>query len=696
MKILVLGLALFAGQTPSPGALWAQAPAQPVSSPASTQVSVGTASASRPPGAERPQSSIADVAPVAGHPNLLAAGVPEVPEALVERTAPLLEARSARLLDVSPTGEEVLIATRFGQSSQLHVVDQPLGARTQITFGREPISQGAFHPADPMVVFYLQDRGGSENYQVYRLDRRSGRPEMLTDGRSRHEHFVLSPDGSRISWAGTDRNGRDTDVYVADTARPREARLLVQGEGTFVPVDFSANGEHLLVEKFRSVADADLFLVDVQSGEQVQLTPAEGKGSVVEARFSADGKAVFLVTDRYSDFNELYRVDLAEPGAPPRPLSRTIRWDVEGLAVARDGSRLALLANADGVSRLYFLEPKSGKLEPGSLPAGVAGSLRFSAKGGSSLFLGLATPRAPGDVWQVDLKAHKLLRWTRSEIGGLDSAALVEPTLVHYPAGDGLVIPALFYRPKGPGPKPVVIMWHGGPEGQERPVFNPLAQILLESGIAVLLPNVRGSSGYGKAYLAMDDGPKREQALGDIGATLDFVGAQPDLDSARVAVYGGSYGGYLALATASLYPGRIRSAVDVVGISSIPTFLESTAAYRRDLRRAEYGDERDPAVRAVQERISPLHHADAVRAALYVIQGRNDPRVPQSEAEQIVSAVRLSGQEVWYLLALDEGHGFQKKENRDHAFVTTVLFLERTLAQGAAVPPTSLRGSGLP
>jgi dipeptidyl aminopeptidase/acylaminoacyl peptidase len=195
----------------------------------------------------------------------------------------------------------------------------------------------------------------------------------------------------------------------------------------------------------------------------------------------------------------------------------------------------------------------------------------------------------------------------------------------------------------------------------------------------VLLPNVRGSSGYGKGYLAMDDGVRREGSLSDIGATLDFVAAQPDLDPSRVAVYGGSYGGYLVLATAAFYPDRIRGAVDVVGISSIPSFLRSTAPYRRDLRRAEYGDERDPAVLAVLERISPLHRAGAIRSSLFVVQGKNDPRVPQGEAEQIVAAVRGRGGDAWYLLALDEGHGFQKKENRDYQVAATVTFLDRVL-----------------
>ena len=205
-----------------------------------------------------------------------------------------------------------------------------------------------------------------------------------------------------------------------------------------------------------------------------------------------------------------------------------------------------------------------------------------------------------------------------------------------------------------------------------------------ELGVAVLAPNVRGSDGYGKRYLAMDDGPRREQALGDIGATFDFVATRPDLDAARLAVYGGSYGGYMVLASLAFFGERVRAAVDVVGISSIPTFLRSTAEYRRDLRRAEYGDERVPEVLAVQERISPLEHVDRLRAPLFVIQGRNDPRVPQSEAEQIVRAVQAKGKEVWYLLALDEGHGFQKKENRDTMSAAVALFLEKQLLAPAA------------
>jgi len=637
-----------------------------------------------------PPSAVEGIGAVAGRPNLLASGVPEIPAQLADRLAQYLEARAAALLDVSPDGDAVLIATRFASTAQLHLVEQPLGTRTQLTFSREPIRAARFLPGDPRIIFYLQDRGGAERYQIYRLDRRTGRSELLTDGRSRHDAFCLSPDGKRLAFSGTGRNGRDTDVYVADLAKPREARLLVEGEGTHAPVDFSPDGKRLLVRRYRSIDDADLLLLDVATGERRQLTPSQGRGSVRAAAFSADGRSAYLVTDRYGDWNELYRLDLGDPSSP-RPMSRSIRWNVEDLAVSRDGARVAFSVNVDGYGRLYLLDPRSGKLEPAALPGGVVTGLAIPERKSGLVALGLNTPRSPTDVWQFDVRGRRVVRWTRSEVGGLDAATFVEPQLVRYRAADGVTIPAFLYRPSPrafPGRRPVVISWHGGPEAQERPLFSPLYQFLsVELGLAVLAPNVRGSDGYGKAYLAMDDGVKREAALGDIAATLDFVAAQADLDADRVAAYGGSYGGYLTLATAAFHPGRIRAAVDVVGISSIPSFLANTADYRRDLRRAEYGDERDPAVRAVQERISPLGKVDAIQAALFVQQGRNDPRVPQSEAEQIVKAVRAKGREVWYLLALDEGHGFGKKENRDYAVAALALFLERTLLGPAAGPP---------
>jgi dipeptidyl aminopeptidase/acylaminoacyl peptidase len=624
-----------------------------------------------------------DLAPLPGRPNLLALGAPEVPAALAARLEQYQNARSAVLFDVAPDANAVLVGTRFASTVQLHLVARPLGMREQLTFGQEPVRAARFAPGDPRSVYYLSDVGGGEYYQLYRLDRRSGRSELLTDGKSRHDALVVSRDGRRLAYAGTGRNGRDTDVYVAETASPREARRVVEAQGTFFPIEFSRDGSRLLVVQFRSIADADLILVDVSTGARRALLA--GKGSVRDAAFSADGRAVYVVTDRFSDANALVRVALGSPAAEPRPAAPGVAADVENVAVAPDG-RVAFTTNADGYSALHLLDPRTGKLSVTALPKGVADAIRFPVGRSDRLAVALALPTSPLDVHVVDLEAGRLERWTRSEVGGLDPASFVEPELVSYPSVGGVRVPAFLYRKAGEGKRPVVVLWHGGPEAQFRPTFGPFVQFLAtELGLAVLAPNVRGSDGYGKRYLAMDDGVRREEALTDIGATFDFVASRKDLDASRLAVYGGSYGGYMVLASMAFFGEKVRAGVDVVGISSLPTFLRSTAEYRRDLRRAEYGDERVPEVLAVQERISPLNHVEKLGAPLFVIQGRNDPRVPQSEAEQIVKAVRAKGKEVWYLLALDEGHGFQKKENRDVMTAAIALFLERQLlGDGAA------------
>ncbi|MDC0713177.1 alpha/beta fold hydrolase [Stigmatella sp. ncwal1] len=629
--------------------------------------------------------------PLPGQPNLLVSGIPPVPSGLERRVHPYLESRSALLLDVADDGKQVLIATRFADVNQLHIVESPMGARTQLTFTPEPIAEAQFLPGTLETLIYRQDVGGGEFFQLYRLDRSTGRSELLTDGKSRHESFKISQDGQWLAYSGTGRNGKDTDVYVAPASNPRQARRVTEAEGAWLPVDFSRDGSKLLVQQVRSVADVDLHVVDLKTNALRQLTPKEGMGGVADALFTPDGQGVYLLTDRYSDFSELYRLELAK--APdtgvPLSLTRSIPWNVEKLVLSPDGRQLALSVNEDGASRIYLVNTRTQALEPVSLPQGVLTELKFPHRRSDTLFFSLTTARSPADVWRLDLRTKKTERWTRSEVGGLNTGAFAEPERVRYASTAGVQVPAYLYLPVGrSGKVPVVTVFHGGPEGQSRPTFNPFVQFLVtELKMAVLLPNVRGSEGYGKAYRAMDDGVKREQSLADIGATLDFIASHPRLDASRVGVYGGSYGGYMVLATAAFFPERIQAVVDVVGISSLPSFLQNTQAYRRDLRRAEYGDERDPEVRKVQERISPLGAVERIRAALYVQQGKNDPRVPQSEAEQVVKAVRARGADVWYMLALDEGHGFNKKPNKDYALTTAFMFLEKHLSPEPSAPP---------
>jgi len=665
-------------------AAWADAP--PAPAPAQ-----GTPPAAAAPASAAP-STVQGIAPAAGLPNILVSGVPEIPDALRRRVEQYLNARSAGLADVSDDGKQVLITTRFGDVSQLHAVELPMGARTQLTFTREPINSGRLLPGNPDIVFYLQDVGGGEFFQLYRMDRKTGKSELLTDGKSRHEIFTLSKNGKWLAYSGTGRNGKDTDVYVAPVENPKDAHRVTEAEGSWMPLEFSRDGSKLLVMQERAADDADLHVVDVKTGTRTQLTPKGGKGSLTAATFTADDKGVYFVTDRWGDFATLYRLDFAQApataDAAPKALSASIHWNVDNLSLSPDGARLLLSANEDGYGRIYLLDTKTNALTKVAIPDGVLGSAGFPNKRSDQIFFSLDSPKGPRDIYSLDLRSKKTTQWTRSEVGGIDTSIFTAPELVHYPSTDGVSVPAFYYRPKNlTGKAPVVIFWHGGPEGQWEPNFSPLVQFLVtEMKMAVLLPNVRGSEGYGKAFRAMDDGVKREASLADIGATLDFIGKQPELDASRVGVYGGSYGGYMVLASVTFFPERIRAAVDVVGVSSLPTFLQNTQAYRRDLRRAEYGDERIPEVRKVQERISPLNSVDKIQAALFVQQGHNDPRVPQSEAEQIVKAVRGKGRDVWYALALDEGHGFGKKPNRDFMTTAMVMFFEKHLLGQATAP----------
>ncbi len=443
--------------------------------------------------AAAPASKIPDMKPVPGIPSLLESGMPEVPPQLRARIEQYQNSRSANALDVAADGSQLLIATRFASTNQLHVVEQPLGMRTQLTFGNEPVNSARFVPGDPRALLYLQDVGGGEFHQVFRLDRRTGRSELLTDGTSRHEALVVSADGTRFAYSGTGRNGKDTDVYLARTAAPRDAQRVTEREGTWQPVELSRDGKRLLVAQFRAIDDSDLHLYDLQTGELRQITPREGKGSVEDAGFSADGKSVYLITDRYSDFNSLYRIDLSRPGAKPEPLAPQIKWDLESLTVAPDGAHLAFAANEEGWSRVYLLDLRGGRISPLDLPRSIVSTLRFPDKRSDLLFVGAQTARSPNDVWAYSLKDRKLTRWTRSEAGPVDAASFVEPDLVKYRAADGLLIQAFLWKPpRAEGKVPVVILWHGGPEGQTRPTFQPIWQFYArELGIAVLAPNVR-------------------------------------------------------------------------------------------------------------------------------------------------------------------------------------------------------------
>ena len=611
--------------------------------------------------------------------NLIYEGVPPPDAALNARLERYLQSREAAFLDWLPDGA-MLIGTRFADTQQVHRVAAPLAAREQLTFYREPVSWVRAARSGGRFAF-LKDQGGDENAQVF-VAEPNGAVRQITSGKFIHGSPVWAHDGKRIAFYGDDRDGASYDVYVADVTTGAAPQLVVGGRhDTWYPLGWSPDDSKLLVWRYVSLEESYLYVADVASGTLTPLDPGNHKTGIRIARFGPDGNGVYQVTDDGAEFNYLAYTDLVTHHT--QRVTPDTGWDVEDFDVSADGRYIAYVVNEDGRSRLAVLDTVAKRdLAPTGLPEGRIANLRFDGPG-KRLGLSAESAQSPRDAYVYDLEKARVERWTRSEIGPIPAGELIAPELVRYPTwdrsgGHQRLLSAYVYRPAGGGPSPVVIYIHGGPEDQYRPGWDPFVQFLVkELGYAVVAPNVRGSSGYGKSFLALDNGTLREDAVRDIGSLLVWVGAQPAFDRSHVAVMGASYGGYMTLASLIAYGERLSGGIDVMGISNFVTFLRNTSAYRRDLRREEYGDERDANMRVFLDRISPLTNAGRIRRPLLVVQGQNDARVPASESEQLVWRVRAAGGQVWYLLAKDEGHGFRKKANQDAYLEIAAQFLDR-------------------
>ena len=615
--------------------------------------------------------------------NLVIENIPPITGELPEQVGRYTESRAATMQDWHPTRAEMLIATRFGDTNQIHRVIQPGGVRTQLTFFPDRVDGGSFEPTKGDYFVFTKGAGGNEFNQNYRYDFATGEITLLTDGKSRNSGPAWSNKGDRVAYTSTRRNGADTDIYVESPTDPKSDRLLAEVKGGgWEPADWSPDDKQLLVLEDISINESYIWIFDAQTGAKKEVTPrpAEGaeKVSYSNALFSKDGKGVFVTTDRESEFQRLAYIDLAS--GKHAYLLPDARFDVDHWDLSQDGKQIAYTLNENGVSTLHLIELKPGnrtvaagaKKEPAfnpPLPAAVMSGLRFHRDPKQSLLaFNVAGARSPSDVytWSTAGGKNVTARWTASETGGIPAKQFVEPELVKWKSFDGKEITGFLYKPdsaKFAGKRPVIINIHGGPEGQYRPGFLGRNNYFInELGCAIVFPNVRGSQGYGKTFLQLDNGFKREDSYKDISALLDWIPSRPDLDAGKVMVTGGSYGGFMTLAVASNYADRIRCALDVVGPSNFVTFLKNTESYRRDLRRVEYGDERDPKMAEFLERIAPLNNAQKITKPLFVVQGANDPRVPKTEAEQIVATLKKQGTPVWFLMAKDEGHGFAKRK----------------------------------
>jgi len=622
---------------------------------------------------------------------LLMEDIPEIPASLPQTLSRYQSIRSARFAGWTKDSESIFIKTRIGPVNQLHRVNKPGGAYHQLTFGGEPIGEVLRRPNSNLVAL-TRDKGGDEFDQVFLLNPEDGLMHMLSDGFALNNRLAWDRQGQRLAYRSTRRNGRSSDIWAqnADSSDPATMLLETEDGTLWKPIDFSHDGKKLLIQQFISVADSRIYVKDLPAGTLRLLAgDAENPSSNIATGFDQHDNNVLFVTNQHNGAAELAKVTLEE--TPVMTFSPNVtNWDITRFVLSPDRKRGAFVSNEGGISRLYLFDPANLRYKRvDTIPLGLVSGLIFSPDS-KKLGMTLNSARTPSDAFVLKLgrkalSGRKLTRWTYSEVGGLDTDKFSKPIPISYPSpiegqDKPMSIPAFVYLPPGKGPFPVIIHVHGGPENQFRPRFNSDFQMWIDQlGVAVIAPNIRGSLGYGSHYITLDDGYKRETAVRDIGALLDWVATQARLDEDRVAVIGASYGGYIALASAVHYSDRLRAAVDRVGISNFVTFLENTQDYRRELRRIEYGDERVPEMRTFLEQISPLNNVDKIKIPLFVQQGHNDPIVPMSESEQMVKALREQGQTVWYMKALNEGHGFDKKENRDLYQQATFLFLQKYL-----------------
>lgn len=609
-------------------------------------------------------------------------GVPNLPAEIAGTAARYAESRAALPVDWNPARREMLITTRFGNTFQLHLVKTPGGARQQLTFFAEPVRSGTFHPNGGDYIVFSRDTGGGEWYQLFRYNLASGDSTLLTDGKSRNLMGPWSTGGDQIAYTSTRRTGQDTDLWVMNPADGTTDHMLAQlSGGGWQPLDWSPDDRKILLQQGVSVNESYLWLVDTGTGEMTALTP-RNKGEQIaygDARFSKDGSGVYAATDQGSEFLRLVYLDLATKQT--KILSGEIPWDITDFTLSYDGKKIAFVADEDGLGKLHLLDTATGReLAVPKLPVGDMGPIRWH-RNNHDLAFAFTSAKSPYDCYSLDVDTGKVERWTTSE-SAVNTDSFVDAELVRWKSFDGKMISGFLYRPpaKFTGKRPVLISIHGGPEGQARPDFLARNNYFVnELGIAIIAPNVRGSLGYGKTFSKLDNGFHREDTYKDISALIDWIGTRPDLDAGRIAITGGSYGGHMTLAVSTFYSGRIRCSIDVVGMSNLVTFLEHTEAYRRDLRRAEYGDERDAKMREFLERIAPMNNIDKIRKPMLVVAGYNDPRVPVSESDQIAAALKKQGTPVWYMVAKDEGHGYQKKPNADFQFYASIAFLKKYL-----------------
>ncbi|MDN5422331.1 MAG: prolyl oligopeptidase family serine peptidase [Chryseobacterium sp.] len=615
--------------------------------------------------------------------NLIAENILPIPKNLNQAIKKYSESRNASVASVHPNGKEIIAVTRFASTNQLHKISVPMGARKQLTFFDEPVNTASYEPVKGEYLIYAKDTGGNEFGQLFKLDLKTMESTLLTDGgRSQNGGMMWKKDGSGFYFSSTKRNGGDRDVYYMNPSKPEDTQLILEVKGGGWGIsDLSEDGKKLLITEYVSANDSYLHLYDLESKKLEPITDRKEKGVVQSAAsFSKNPEEIFYVTDRNNEFSRLAVLNLKTKKT--EYLTSSIPWNVEDYDLSKDQSKIAFVTNESGINKLYILDTATKKYVPvNQIPVGLIGGVKFS-NDGKSLYFSRSAADSGSDIYKMDMASQTIERWTESEQGEMQPADMSVPKLIEWKSFDQMKISGFYYpaASKFTGKRPVIINIHGGPEGQSMASSIGSSNYFTnEMGVAMIYPNVRGSSGFGKTFIAADNWDLRMNSVKDIGALLDWIAKQPELDKDRIMIMGGSYGGFMTLSTAYEYADKIRCSVDIVGISDFNTFLKNTEEYRRDLRRVEYGDERIPKMAEFFTKIAPLNNIDKIKKPMFIIQGTNDPRVPVTEAVQMRDKLKAQGKTVWYLEAKNEGHGFRKKENVDFQRLAVIRFMQEYL-----------------
>ena len=621
-------------------------------------------------------------------PNTKIEGMPPIPQSILEGIAKYAQFRTAVLVGWHPTKRQALVNTSFTSNPavpQLHLVDGPGRDRRQLTWmarGVSPTAGVVFAPAGDSFVFQYDP--SAELRSLYRYTLASGQVSLIADARARYAP-VFSRDGVWLAYDSTERNGRDRDLYVVQPGDPSTKRRLADFTGPFSPQSWWPDGNSILASEVLSNAETYLWRVDVKGGQKTAITPRDGeKAGFFNARVTPDGSRIYVISDRDAGDYRIWRCEVAKcrwTAVTPEGMSVDSPNLTGGFDISPDGTLLATTIDRGASSELVVIDLTTLKPRPlPALPKGVVSRVQWRPNSREVGF-SLESPKSPNDVYSIDASLGTLTRWTTSE-ASFNTDVLPLPELVEWKSFDGRAISGVLYRPstRFTGPRPVMVSIHGGPDLQERAIWRGRSNYILdELGAAIIYPNVRGSSGYGRQFRQLDDGKLRGDAVKDIGALLDWIATKPELDKNRVVLLGVSSGGWLALQAGVTYNDRIRGVVEGAGITNFVTFLESTDEARRDNRRSEYGDERDPAMREFLESLSPAKNAAALKKPTFIIQPGKDARVPVGQAQELLAALKANGQPAWYLEFTEANHDNLPGVGGDYLLASWMWFFKTYL-----------------